>query len=248
MEKVLLIEDDNDLRENVIDLLEIEGYKVFGYNTGRNVMNLITEIMPDIIICDIMLPGMDGYQIVEAVRSNEKTKTIPFIFLTARAEMKDLRTGMNLGANDYLLKPYEAEELLGTVRLRLAMNKENTKPVEPKASSLHEDDTILLNNGQTVKSIKLSQIICITADAEYSEVFLSDKSKMYIRRLMKEWEELLPESTFIRIHKSTIINLNHLQKAEKWFNNSFRVFIQNYPEPIISSRRYSTKIREKLIG
>lgn len=248
MEKVLLIEDDNDLRENVIDLLEIEGYKVFGYNTGRNVMNLITEIMPDIIICDIMLPGMDGYQIVEAVRSNEKTKAIPFIFLTARAEMKDLRTGMNLGANDYLLKPYEAEELLGTVRLRLAMNKESTKPVEPKASNLHEDDTILLNNGQTVKSIKLSQIICITADAEYSEVFLTDKSKMYIRRLMKEWEELLPESKFLRIHKSIIINLTHLQKAEKWFNNSFRVFMQNYPEPIISSRRYSTKIREKLIG
>lgn len=120
MKTILLIEDDTALRENTAELLELSNYKVFTAPNGRIGIEKAIQETPNIIICDIMMPEIDGYGVLEAVTSEEKTKHIPFIFLSAKTEHKEIRKGMDMGADDYLTKPFDEEELLSAVESRLA--------------------------------------------------------------------------------------------------------------------------------
>lgn len=120
MKTILLIEDDSALRENTAELLELSGYTVFTAPNGKIGIEKAKNESPSIIICDIMMPEIDGYGVLEAVASDEKTKHIPFIFLSAKTEHKEIRKGMDMGADDYLTKPFDEEELLSAVESRLA--------------------------------------------------------------------------------------------------------------------------------
>ena len=119
MRKILIIEDHQDVRENTADLLELSNFKVATSPDGESGMRKAREFKPDLIICDIMMPGMDGYQVLEALQDHPETAGIPFIFLTAKADKSDIRKGMNLGADDYLTKPFEEHELLDAIHTRL---------------------------------------------------------------------------------------------------------------------------------
>lgn len=120
MKKILLIEDDNVLRENTAELLELSGYQVMTAANGRNGVAAAKAYAPDIIVCDIMMPELDGYGVLEELGNLETTKSIPFIFLSAKTERKDVRLGMELGADDYITKPFEEAELVGAIESRLA--------------------------------------------------------------------------------------------------------------------------------
>lgn len=120
MKKVILIEDDPILRENTAELLELSGYEVQTAADGKKGVLAIKEYLPDVIVCDIMMPELDGYGVLETLSRDEKTKGIPFIFLSAKTERKDVRKGMELGADDYLTKPFEEPELIGAIESRLA--------------------------------------------------------------------------------------------------------------------------------
>ncbi|WP_114937753.1 response regulator transcription factor [Mucilaginibacter endophyticus] len=115
MKKVLVIEDNQDIRENTCELLELEGYKVLTAEDGEAGLQLARDWLPDIILCDIMMPMANGYEVFRALKSLPITATIPFIFLTANAEKKEMETGMHLGANGYVCKPFGSEELLQTL-------------------------------------------------------------------------------------------------------------------------------------
>lgn len=119
MKKILIIEDNEDVRENTADLLHLAGYDTATAAEGRSGLRRVQDFRPDLILCDIMMPGLDGYQVLEAVLNNPDTAHTPFIFLTAKTEKSDVRKGMNLGADDYLTKPFEEEELLEAIRSRL---------------------------------------------------------------------------------------------------------------------------------
>ncbi len=116
---VLVIEDNLDIRENISEILELAGYDVDGAENGKEGIKSVLKKRPDLIICDVMMPVMDGYQTLYTLSQNEKTRDIPFVFLTAKSEKEDWRKGMNLGADDYLVKPFEEVELLGVVQTRL---------------------------------------------------------------------------------------------------------------------------------
>jgi CRP-like cAMP-binding protein len=117
--KVLIIEDNNDIRENVVEILELAGYQVFDAKNGKTGVDLALKNLPDIILCDIMMPELDGYGVLYMLNKNPETATIPFIFLTAKAERVDLRKGMEMGADDYLTKPFDDMELLNAIESRL---------------------------------------------------------------------------------------------------------------------------------
>jgi two-component system sensor histidine kinase/response regulator len=119
MVKILVIEDEESIRENILDLLDAEDFEAFGAENGKKGVQLAIEKEPDLVLCDVMMPEIDGYSVIKALRSNPTTATIPFIFLTARVDKSDLRTGMELGADDYLTKPCTPDELLKAVRIRL---------------------------------------------------------------------------------------------------------------------------------
>jgi len=120
MKTVLIIEDDLALRENTAELLELENYKVLTAPNGRIGIEIAKKHLPDIIVCDIMMPEVDGYGVLDAVGKDPSTNNIPFIFLSAKTEHKEIRKGMDLGADDYLTKPFEGEELISAIESRLA--------------------------------------------------------------------------------------------------------------------------------
>jgi CRP-like cAMP-binding protein len=117
--KVLIIEDNDDIRENVIEILELAGYSVTSASTGKAGVELAFGDMPDIILCDIMMPELDGYGVLYMLSKRPETVAIPFIFLTAKAEHFDRRKGMEMGADDYLTKPFDDMELLAAIESRL---------------------------------------------------------------------------------------------------------------------------------
>jgi two-component system, sensor histidine kinase and response regulator len=119
MKTILIIEDEPAIRESICDLLEIEGFSVIDTELGYQGMQIAEERLPDLIICDVNLPDTDGYHILAELQNSPAAKAIPFIFLTAKGTKADLRHGMNLGADDYLVKPCTAEELLGAVATRM---------------------------------------------------------------------------------------------------------------------------------
>ena len=119
MKKILLIEDNDDIRENTAEILELSNYKVFVAENSKIGVEKAMEYTPDLIVCDIMMPGLDGYGVLHAVHKNEAIKNTPFIFLTAKTERSDFRKGMELGADDYITKPFEGIELLNAVESRL---------------------------------------------------------------------------------------------------------------------------------
>src|SRR5688500_465836 len=119
MKKILLIEDNLEVRENTVEILSLANYNIVSAENGKIGVELAQKEKPDLIICDIMMPELDGYGVLHILSKNEKTAGIPFIFLTAKAEKSDLRKGMNLGADDYLTKPFDDTELLDAVQIRL---------------------------------------------------------------------------------------------------------------------------------
>lgn len=120
IKKVLLIEDDPILRENTAELLELSNYHVETASNGKKGLAKAIELLPDVIVCDIMMPELDGYGVLDGLSNNEQTKFIPFIFLSAKTEHKDVRKGMELGADDYLTKPFEEQELINAIESRIA--------------------------------------------------------------------------------------------------------------------------------
>ena len=117
--KVLLIEDNLDIRENTAEILELAGYTVLTAPNGKMGVDAACKELPDLIICDIMMPELDGYGVLHILSRKPATATIPFIFLTAKTEKADIRKGMTLGADDYLTKPFDDTELLNAVEARL---------------------------------------------------------------------------------------------------------------------------------
>lgn len=139
MKKILFIEDDTVVRENTAELLELANYSVITAPNGKIGISKAKEHLPDVIICDIMMPELNGYGVLQILNKEETTKHIPFIFLSAKIERRDIRKGMNLGADDYITKPFDESELFSAIESRLAkvaIIKENI--VEEENSSISE--------------------------------------------------------------------------------------------------------------
>ncbi|HSU29124.1 MAG TPA: response regulator [Chitinophagaceae bacterium] len=119
MKTVLVIDDNADIRENTAEILELAGYKTITAENGKKGVEVALQEKPDVIICDIMMPELDGYGVLHLLRKNADTEHIPFVFLTAKTERSDFRKGMESGADDYITKPFEDIELLNAIEVRL---------------------------------------------------------------------------------------------------------------------------------
>lgn len=126
-EKILIIEDNNDIRESTAEILELSGYVVMQADNGIKGVELAFQSRPDLILCDIMMPELDGYGVLSFLEKNAATDSIPFIFLTAKAERTDFRKGIEMGAGDYLIKPFDEIELLQAIEARLAKKQNDCK-------------------------------------------------------------------------------------------------------------------------
>jgi len=152
MKTILLIEDDLALRENTAELLELSDYTVITAPNGKVGIEMAMQYIPDIIICDIMMPEVDGYGVLEAVTSHEKTTYIPFIFLSAKTEHKEIRKGMDLGADDYLTKPFDEDDLISAIESRLAKSEILSKAMLDESKKKVDDTEDSLRNLNELKN------------------------------------------------------------------------------------------------
>ena len=133
MIKILVIEDDASVLDNLEDILTLENFQVFTARNGREGVDMALRQLPDLVVCDVMMPEMDGYAVVKCLREEPATKTIPFIFLTAKAERLDYREGMESGADDYVTKPFRPQELINAIEVRLARHASLMQPYHDEA-------------------------------------------------------------------------------------------------------------------
>ena len=150
MKKILLIEDNDDIRDNTAEILELAGYKVFTADNGKKGVETVLREKPDLVICDIMMPVLDGYGVLHMLHKNLETKNIPFIFLTAKTERVDYRKGMELGADDYITKPFTGTELLNAVESRIRKADKLKKEFAAEENSMLQ----LLTKGSSKDFIK----------------------------------------------------------------------------------------------
>ncbi|MCX2477278.1 response regulator [Pedobacter sp. MC2016-05] len=196
--KVLIIEDHDEIRENLVEILEMARYTVFQAENGKLGVDLAIKHTPDIILCDIMMPELDGYGVLYMLNRHEQTTGIPFIFLTAKAEHADLRKGMELGADDYLVKPFDDMELLNAIDIRLRKkalsdqshlnNTEAFKVLVEKTDGLAEFNKII--EEKKSRDFKKNQVIYYEDD-HGKGLYLVTQGKVKTIKLAKDGRELM---------------------------------------------------------
>ena len=160
---ILLIEDDKIVRENTAEILEFADYKVSTAANGVLGVKKAKKELPDLIVCDIMMPKLDGYGVFHILSKDERCKQIPFIFLSARTNHDEIRKGMELGADDYLTKPFEESELLSAISIRLKKNEANEE---------------YFQNGATATTAK-NDTVCVDTIIELERVFCGRQAHLY---------------------------------------------------------------------
>ena len=190
MKKVLLIEDDAIIRENTAELLELSNFNVITAPNGKIGVELAKRDTPDIVVCDIMMPELDGYGVIEALSKNNETKYIPFIFLSAKTERTDVRKGMDLGADDYITKPFTEEELISAIESRLAKaailrdernnQNESVPENEDEIKTLNDLKNFFDDNGE-VFNFKKDEVI-------YNEGYNSNLIYLVIKGVVKSYK------------------------------------------------------------
>jgi DNA-binding response OmpR family regulator/DNA-binding CsgD family transcriptional regulator len=139
MTKILIIEDTDQLREDISDALELEGFEVINAGNGYAGIQMANEYLPDLILCDIMMPGLNGYNVLQLLKSNDGELRFPFIFITALAERENFRSGMELGADDYLIKPFTIAELFKAIDIRLSKHKSIEKRIRLQIEKIENE-------------------------------------------------------------------------------------------------------------
>ncbi len=197
-QKILIIEDNNHIRENVVEILGLAGYTVFEADNGKTGIELAVNNLPDVILCDIMMPELDGYGVLFMLNKNPETAAIPFIFLTAKAERIDQRKGMEMGADDYLTKPFDDIELLNAIESRLrkktaqqsfySQSLENLNSIVSKNSGLTELKRII--SERKVRLFKKDQVIYYDGD-KGNGLYLILKGRVKTIKLANDGRELM---------------------------------------------------------
>ncbi len=187
-----------------------------------------------------MMPKISGFDVKKTLAQNNKTKFIPFIFLTAKSEIDNIRTGMNLGADDYIIKPFVNSDLLSSIKLRFEKLNSQTAALQIE----NNVSKILVEKKGESYLINYSQIHYIESNGNYSFIFISETEKYIVKKNLKQWEEFLSPNKFVRIHQSYIINIDKIIKFEKLSNRTYLVFLEGIPKHFTVSQRFTKKIKK----
>lgn len=181
MQKILIIEDETNVRENLKEILEDAGYIVISATNGKEGLNVLSVDVPDLILCDIMMPEMDGYQLLESIKDNKEFNEIPFLFLSALSTDGEIRKGMNMSADDYITKPFRKKDLVSSVKARLEKRKKLDDYVDDKIFTIKQE----LESEHSQK-IFLASMLSISPDGifiydlEYKRIIFNNKEFLKI--------------------------------------------------------------------
>jgi two-component system, LytTR family, response regulator len=236
--KAVIIDDEELARSDLKAILSKHpSVELLGEaDSIASAVELIEQTHPNLIFLDIQFPGESGFDLLEHIDTKAK-----IVFVTAFDE--HAIHAFEVNALDYLLKPVNP----GRLDLTLERLGEVNEPHENGVRRINLDESLFLEINNKYNFLKINNIIKITASGNYSEIITSTGLKGLTVKSMKEWENRLPENTFIRIHRSTIINIDYVEKVEPWFNNSYCVYLKGFEKPDVISRRYIAIIKDKMI-
>ncbi|HWQ82905.1 MAG TPA: LytTR family DNA-binding domain-containing protein [Ignavibacteria bacterium] len=239
MKKILnaiVVDDERLARKDLISILKnFENVKVVGEAEDAVSARLLLEkLSPDIVFLDIQMPGESGLALVEEINPGTR-----IVFVTAYDEYAVRAFEVN--ALDYLMKPVNLERLRKTLERIMS---DSSKPTETR--KIKYEDTLFIQLNSQMKFVKVQDIISVESSGDYTELYLKNSAKGLTSKPMREWEERLPENYFVRIHRAAIVNLSYITKVEEWFKNSFKVFLMGKAEPLVISRRYAIKLKERM--
>ncbi|RMH69310.1 MAG: hybrid sensor histidine kinase/response regulator [Gemmatimonadetes bacterium] len=267
MNKILVVDDDDAIRRSLAQTLEFAGFNILEAENGRVGLEQAKAHQPDLILCDIMMPGVDGYTVLNELRQDPLTATTPFIFLTAKSSRRDLRYGMELGADDYIAKPFQADEVISAVKTRLEKQRELRRRSEAQVKHLqntinyalpHELQTplsailgfseILLDQNASLRREEITQIARIINN---SGIRLDQLIKNYVlfaqlEALTNNAEEIQKLQTEVVENTEHLIEIAVAHKAEE-HNRGADVITHLVNAKLTISENGLTKIIEELI-
>ena len=228
----ILVDDERLARRELRSMLaEHDMIEVVGEaETVAQAANLIEAKKPDVLFLDIQLPGETGFDLLERISPACKV-----IFVTA-FDAYAIRA-FEVNALDYLLKP------INPARLAQALERLTTQAPAAPVRALEYEDRLFIEVDERSRFLKVSDIVVISAMGDYSQIFSSDGQKALVLKPLRDWEERLPAKHFTRIHRSTIINVEYVERLESWFNRSYRIHLRQMAEPLVMSRRYAARFK-----
>ncbi len=237
-QRAIIVDDERLARRELRSLLaDFKEISVIGEAEDLSeTIVLIEREKPDVVFLDIQLGKENGFELLDKTE-----KSFKLIFVTAFDEFA-IRA-FEINALDYLLKPVNPERLATAIE-RLSGEDEEQSPTELR--KLEIDDRLFLEINERSCFVKISEISHITASGDYTEIFMTDGGRKFLlEKPLREWEERLPEKCFTRIHRSTIINLEEIERIETLFNRTMEVSLKNYDQSFSVSRRFTAKLKEK---
>ena len=269
--RVLVIDDDAGIRELVSDILTSNGYYVIEKSNAEEGFEKLAEKSKskeekfDIVICDIMMPGATGFEVLKKIKKSRKIEPPVFIFVTASKERSDLRTAMESGADDFITKPFTPEELLKAVKAqeekkeKLSENLRRTIEEEskhtkrgktarvkmPVSQRLNYGDKLFISSYGKSGFVYVKDIILIKSLKDYTKIFTASGA-FVVRKPLKRWMNSLPEENFQLVNRSEIVNLSFVSKLVKLPNNTHEIKLNKCAEKVTISRRISIKLKSSI--
>lgn len=243
--KAIIVDDEKLARLDLRNVLSsFEEMEIIGEaNNLSSAEQLIHKLHPNLVFLDVQLRGESGFSLFDKIEFSPKGKLpeLDFVFVTAYD--KYAFRAFDVNALDYLLKPVSPERIRQMIDKLSYIRSGNTDHFH----SLNFDDVIFLLLNTKYRFLKISSIVAITSNADYTFIYTDDKTRSVTRKTMKEWENRLPEDHFCRIHRETIINLSYLSNMSSSLSGSNKVFLDGFEEPFLISRRYAAKIKKKFV-
>lgn len=232
--KILIIEDDENLRLNLVDLFNLVGFSAYAAADGKEGFELIMSIKPDVVICDVEMPGQTGFELLNLVNITLKDELAPaFLFLTGKSNSEDLRQGMSLGADDYIFKPFNQNDIVNSVKLRIEKRKQLLASSKP---NIDHAEKIAIPVEDGLELIPFKDIIKCKADRAYCNFHLKSGEVKLVSKPLAKFEEILTQNDFIKIHKSCIVNLRCIVKYVRGKGGMIQLEDQSI-EPVGPSRK-----------
>jgi len=241
---ILIIEDNNDIRESTSEILMLGNYEVFQAENGKQGIELAIKHSPDVILCDIMMPELDGYGVLYLLSKTPETSAIPFIFLTAKTERIDVRKGMEMGADDYLTKPFDDVELLNAIESRI---KKRDLQKQLYSQSLEKLDHLFNNNRgleelskliaeRKVRQIKKRQVVYYEGDA-VNGIYLVISGSIKTFKVADDGRELLTgiygADEYFGV-AALLANENYRETSEAMDDSSLCLIPKDFLEPLLN--------------
>ena len=234
--RIVLVDDErparDDLRRLMASHAELEVVGEAG--DASTAEEVVRRLDPDVLFLDIEMPGATGFELLDRLTDPPRV-----VFVTAY-DQHAVRA-FEVNALDYLLKPVQPERLDLTIQRLLGQGE----APEPSSGRLNYEDRIFVNGNGSYRFVELKAIRCIRAEDNYTRLMTGDGGDFLVLKSMKDWEQRLPEEQFLRIHRSAIVNLNHVERIEQWFSNTCRVHVRGLREPLPMSQRFNARFRRR---